>query len=218
MKIKICGLCAEEDIFCVNEVKPDYIGFVFAESRRRLSFEGAAGLKRLLSPEITAVGVFVDAKVSEIVRCLTEGIVDVVQLHGRETEADIRTVRREIEAIRRESGRAGDEMQVIKAVKVRHPADVEAWVESSADYLLFDNGQGTGRCFDWRCLKGVERDFFLAGGLKPENVAMACRQVHPYCLDVSSGVETGGRKDGEKIRRMVNLLREEQERNAGRRI
>lgn len=191
MKIKICGLSRPEDIEYANRLGPDYIGFVFAKSSRQISYGQAARLKDSLRRGITAVGVFVDAPLHEIINCLEMGIIDMAQLHGQETERDIRSIR---------SAAAGP---VIKAVKVRSQGDVEKWLNSSADYLLFDSGQGTGKAFDWSLLHGVERDFFLAGGIGAENMEEACRLVKPWCIDVSSGAETNGVKDPQKMAKLI---------------
>lgn len=191
MKIKICGLCRQEDIGYANRLGPDYIGFVFAKSRRQVTYGQAARMKDFLRPGIGAVGVFVDAPLHEIVNCLEMGIIDMAQLHGQETEEDIQYIR------------AVTARPVIKAVKVRTRADVDAWLDSSADYLLFDNGQGTGQAFDWRCLEGVDREFFLAGGIGADNMEEACRMVKPWCIDVSSGAETDGVKDPGKMAALI---------------
>ncbi|MDE5892436.1 MAG: phosphoribosylanthranilate isomerase, partial [Acetatifactor sp.] len=159
MKIKICGLSRLEDIACVNRLQPDYIGFVFwPRSKRFVSRQQAAQLKALLSPAIRAVGVFVDAPLEEVEGLLTDGIIDMAQLHGEETEEDIRY----LQAV---TGRP-----VIKAVKVHSRQDVEAWLDSEADYLLFDSGMGSGQTFDWSLLEGVNRPYFLAGGLGLDNL------------------------------------------------
>lgn len=190
-KIKICGLFREEDIGYANRVMPDYIGFVFWEhSRRYVTHEQAAKLRKLLKPEIKAVGVFVDAPLPEIVSLLEEGVIEIAQLHGNETEEDIQYLQ------------AVTGKQVIKAVKVKNRYDVEAWLDSSADYLLFDSGMGSGATFDWSLLTDIDRAFFLAGGLKPENIRQAVDTVHPYAVDVSSGVETDGVKDLSKMQKI----------------
>lgn len=196
VRIKICGLSREEDIEYANQVMPDYIGFVFWEhSRRYVSHERAAMLRRSLKSEIQAVGVFVDAPPEEIVSLLREGVIDMAQLHGEETEE-------EIQYLQAVTGRP-----VMKAVKVRSRRDVEAWLDSSAEYLLFDSGMGSGIAFDWGLLADVPRDFFLAGGLRPENLKQAVETVRPYAVDLSSGVETGGFKDLGKMRRAVTAVR-----------
>lgn len=200
MKIKICGLSRPEDIEYANRIRPDFIGFVFWEkSRRRVTAEQAAELKRRLEPGISAVGVFVDAPWEEMISLLDAGVIDIAQLHGDESEEDIRYLR------------AAAHKPVIKAVQVRDRCDVDMWLGSSADFLLFDSGMGSGVSFDWRLLEGVERKFFLAGGLWPENIKALSETLSPYgiCpwgLDISSGVETDGVKDFEKMRAAVEAL------------
>lgn len=197
MKIKICGLSRPEDIACVNRLLPDYIGFVFwPKSRRAVTREQTAQLKALLSPLVRAVGVFVEAPLEEIVGLLADGIIDIAQLHGRETETDIRY-------LQEMTGRP-----VIKAVKVHERSDVEAWLGSGADYLLFDSGMGSGKAFDRSLLGEVGRPYFLAGGLGPDNLEPVLVQGGPYGVDLSSSVETEGRKDPEKMRRVVELVRQ----------
>ena len=187
MKIKICGLTRPEDIACVNRLLPDYIGFVFwLRSRRLVTRQQAAQLKAMLSPEIRAVGVFVNAPMEEVAGLLAEGIIDMAQLHGEESEED---------------------KPIIKAVKVHGRQDVEAWLGSAADYLLFDSGMGSGQTFDWSLLEGVKRPYFLAGGLGPENLEQVLIQDGPYGVDLSSSLETDGRKDPEKMRRVMELVR-----------
>ena len=198
MKIKICGLFREEDIEYANEVKPDYIGFVFAKSRRQISYEQAKQLKAKLDEGIVTVGVYVDAPVREVVKCLEHGIIDVAQLHGNETEEDIQYIK------------AVTCKPVIKAIKVKQLVDIEAWLDSSADYLLLDNGQGTGQSFDWNILHDINilnRKFFLAGGIHADNIQDAILSVSPYCIDVSSGAETNGLKDINKMRKLTEKVR-----------
>lgn len=196
MKIKICGLRRPEDVQYANEVKPDYVGFILAKGfRRSISAEEARALKKLLDPDILAVGVFVDDEPEEIVSLLREGVIDLAQLHGRETEEDVLYVK------------AASGKPVIKAVKAENRYAVEAWLDTAADFLLFDSGTGSGETFDWKILKDVSREFFLAGGLHAENMREACQRVHPYGVDLSSGVETEGFKDLEKMRRAVGIAR-----------
>ena len=193
--IKICGLSPPADIQAVNEAGPDYIGFVFAKSRRRVSPEKARALRAGLSPGIRAVGVFVDAALPEILALTADGTLDMVQLHGGEDEAFIRRVQAE-------TGKP-----IVKAVRVKSRADVLHWRESAADFLLLDNGAGgTGRVFDWSLLPPLDRPWFLAGGLTADNIGAAL-ELRPYCLDVSSGAETDGIKDTEKIKRIVAMVR-----------
>lgn len=183
MKVKMCGLYRPEDIDYANEVQPDYVGFVFyPKSHRVVTKEQAAEYRKKLSPGIRTVGVFVNEDPKTIIELLEEGILDVAQLHGDETEEDIQYLQ------------AVCGKPVIKAVKVRDRYDVEAWLDSSADYLLFDNGMGTGQAFDWSVLDGIDREFFLAGGLQSENLTEAMEVVRPYALDISSGIESNRKK------------------------
>lgn len=195
-KIKICGLRSEEDISYVNELRPDYVGFVFLEGRRRyISPPEAARLRKRLEPTIQSVGVFVDEPVENVAALLKEGTIQLAQLHGREDEHYARELKRLCDK------------PVIKAFIIRTPADVEEALAYPADYLLLDNGLGTGEVFDWTLIKNIERPFFLAGGLTPDNVRKAISDVCPYGVDVSSGVETKGRKDYRKIKAFIESAR-----------
>ncbi|MCM1325336.1 MAG: phosphoribosylanthranilate isomerase [Bacteroidales bacterium] len=195
MKIKICGLFRPEDTEYVNQVKPDYIGFVFYEKSSRYVTAGQAkALREKLRDDIKVVGVFLNAPMEEVISLLQEGIIDMAQLHGDETEEDILYVK------------AVTAKPVIKAVKVRERFEAEAWLDSAADYLLFDSGAGSGKTFDWRILEGIDRDFFLAGGLRADNLPEAVK-LQPFAVDLSSGVETEGVKDFAKIKAAVELIR-----------
>lgn len=195
-KIKICGLRRAEDVAAVNQYPPDYIGFVFAEDRKRyVPPKEAAALRRMLAPEITAVGVFVNADTDFVIALMREGIFEIAQLHGQESEEQVRR-------IKEATGKP-----VIKAVSVKTTADIDAWRGSSADYLLFDNGiGGTGRQFDWSLLRGYEKPFFLAGGINSANLNSALA-TGAYAVDISGGVETDGYKDAAKIAEAVRLVR-----------
>ncbi len=202
VRIKICGLTREEDIAAVNEFLPDYIGFVFAErSRRYIGAARAAELKRRLDGRICAVGVFVDAEEEFIYRLAAEGVIDAVQLHGRES-ADY------AERVRRATG-----LPVVKAVSMTAPDAGKTllhWENSAVDFLLLDSGGGgTGKPFDHAGIGKIGKPFFLAGGLTPGSVAAAAKRVHPFAVDVSSGVETDGKKDREKIAEAIRRLRNE---------
>lgn len=188
-----------EDITYVNEAKPEYIGFVFwPKSKRAVGDEQAAELKKSLDPSIQAVGVFVNETPKRIIQLLKKQIIDLAQLHGEETEE-------QIERIRRETGKP-----VIKAVKIRTREDILAGIQTKADYLLLDSGMGSGETFDWNTIPQIEKPFFLAGGLYPGNVEEAVQNFHPYAVDVSSGVETDGKKDEAKIREFIRRVRDEQ--------
>ena len=198
-RIKIYGLTRLEDITYVNEAKTEYIGFVFwPKSKRAVGDKQAAELKKSLDPSIQAVGVFVNETPERIIQLLKKQIIDLAQLHGEETEE-------QIERIRRETGKP-----VIKAVKIRTREDILAGIQTKADYLLLDSGMGSGETFDWNTIPQIEKPFFLAGGLYPGNVEEAVQNFHPYAVDVSSGVETDGKKDETKIREFIRRVRDEQ--------
>jgi phosphoribosylanthranilate isomerase len=199
MKIKICGLFRYEDIEAVNDAFPDYAGFVFAESRRKLSPQKAREFRRILRREINAVGVFVNAAMEDIERVVMDGIIDTVQLHGSEDEGYIGKLK------------TGCGVKIIKAIRVAGKEDIAAWENSAADFLLLDGGAGDGRQFDWGLIGRMGRmkkPFFLAGGINPENLnAAVC--LNPYCVDISSGAETGGFKDRGKIFALVKGVKHE---------
>ena len=195
-KIKLCGLSRDADIDAANRLLPEYIGFVFAEkSRRYISRKKAEELKKRLNPAVLTVGVFVNSPAEEIVGLLQDGVIDLAQLHGQESST-------EIARLRELTGKP-----VIRAFRVRHPEDVREAEASPADLILLDAGAGDGKTFDWEIAGSVRRPYFLAGGLTPENAGEAVRQLHPYALDVSSGIETGGVKDPEKMRSFMRSIR-----------
>ena len=195
-KIKMCGLSSIEDIEAANAIKPDYIGFVFAEiSKRRVSAPEASKLKSKLDPDIKAVGVFLDDKLDFVASMLNLGIVDVVQLHGSENEEYIEKVR-EI-----------TNKPIIKAFIIRSKEDVERAEKSTADYILLDGGKGEGRSFNWKLLESIKRPYFLAGGLNADNAEAAVADLHPFAVDVSTGIESGGVKDKEKMAAFVTAVR-----------
>ena len=199
-RIKLCGLKRPEDIRTANALLPDYIGFVFAQkSSRCVTPERAAELKGLLDPRIRAVGVFVDEKPQEVARLLNAGVIDLAQLHGHEDEAYLERLR------------GLTDRPLIQAFRIRSRADVDRALRSSADHLLLDAGAGTGTTFDWSLLGDLPRPCFLAGGLHPGNVGEAVRRLHPYGVDVSSGIETNGHKDAEKMASFVLNVRKEDE-------
>ena len=194
MRIKICGLTRAEDIEAVNAYRPDYVGFVFAPSRRRVSAEEAERLKALLRPDIVAVGVFRDETPEAVADLLRRGVMDMAQLHGGETPEYVAQLRRLTGA------------PVIKAIGLPTPELVGVW-EGAADYLLLDSASGgSGQCLDWDSTPIPDTPWFLAGGLDAENLERAAR-YRPYGLDISSGAETAGRKDPEKIRILIEKAR-----------
>ncbi len=195
-RIKLCGLSRPCDMEAANALKPDYIGFVFApESRRYVPPRQAAALKGLLSPDIAAVGVFVGEAPETVADLLNRGVIDIAQLHGDEDENDLWRLRQLTDR------------PVIRAFRIRREQDAEMAESSSADYVLLDSGAGTGRAFDWQWVRRMQRPFFLAGGLDPENVEMAVKLLRPFAVDVSSGIETDGRKDHGKMAAFVAAVR-----------
>ena len=255
LKVKMCGISKVETIPAVVEAKPDYMGLVFAPSKRQVTVDQAKTLVEELHKQygnrysreevqcsndvvqdgavigavqegtatgdahegtltstenasptlihqeaIKTVGVFVNETLENLVTIATEVNLDVVQLHGDEDEAFIQSLKERTN------------VEIWKAVQIRSAADAEAWIDSSADMLLFDayhkdERGGTGEVFDWSCLDDFERPFMLAGGIDSTNVARAIRTVRPYGIDISSGIETEGVKDNEKIKAFTNIVR-----------
>lgn len=197
-KIKICGLRRPEDIAYVNEAKPDFAGFIIdvPKSRRNVPREKVWELTALLSPEILPVGVFVNAPMETILSLVTDGTLKAVQLHGQESQSYLEELKKQVA------------VPLIRAFSIRSPEDLTGAEKSPADFVLLDNGAGgTGETFDWSLLSSFDRPFFLAGGLRLENIAEAVSRFHPYALDLSSGVETDGYKDKEKIIAAVAAVR-----------
>lgn len=221
-KVKMCGISKIETIPAVIEANPDYMGLVFAPSKRQVTVEQAKALVEELHKQyanrynrdaeqysnqtlihqefIKTVGIFVNETLDNLVTIATEVNLDAVQLHGDEDEAFIQSLKERTN------------VEVWKAVQIRSAADAEAWIDSSADMLLFDayhkdERGGMGEVFDWSCLDEFERPFMLAGGIDSTNVARAIRTVRPYGIDISSGIETEGVKDDEKIKAFTNIVR-----------
>lgn len=215
-KVKMCGISKVETIPAVVEVKPDYMGLVFAPSKRQVTVDQAKTLVEELHKEcalkygsdtehdkndtIKTVGVFVNETVDNLVTIANEANLDAVQLHGDEDETFIQSLKERTN------------VEVWKAVQIRSAADVEKWIDSSADMLLFDayhkdERGGTGEVFDWSSLDAFERPFMLAGGIDSTNVARAIRTVRPYGIDISSGIETNGVKDDEKITAFTKIVK-----------
>lgn len=186
-KVKICGLSTVEAVETAVLAGADYIGFVFAESKRQVSQEQAHELAKLVTGKTKIVGVFVSPSLEELEQAIGQVPLDIVQIHGMFDEALIPKI----------------SVPVIRAIQL---SDQEAKVTSPADFLLFDAPvAGSGRTFDWDLLKDqkIQQDFFIAGGLTVDNVRQARETFQPYALDVSSGVETDGRKDIEKIKAFI---------------
>ena len=215
-KVKMCGISKVETIPAVVEAKPDYMGLVFAPSKRQVTVDQAKTLVEELhrgyaqkygsdtehdkNDTIKTVGVFVNETVDNLVTIANEANLDAVQLHGDEDEAFIQSLKERTN------------VEVWKAIQIRTAADTEKWIDSSADMLLFDayhkdERGGTGEVFDWSSLDAFERPFMLAGGIDSTNVARAIRTVRPYGIDISSGIETNGMKDDKKITAFTKIVK-----------
>ena len=188
-KIKLCGMTRDEDILVCNRLKPDYVGFVFwSKSKRLVTKEKAKHLKDLLDKDIKSVGVFVDEDINYVKELFNEGIIDVIQLHGSEDEDYISDLKSSL-----------NNPVIIKSFKADTEENINLSLKSSADYIIYDPGKGDGMQFNWDKIKNVSRDYFLAGGLDSGNVGEAIKLLHPYCVDVSSGIESDGLKDADKM-------------------
>lgn len=200
-RIKLCGLSRLCDIETANKLKPDYIGFVFApQSRRYITPEQAVAMKRLLDPGICAVGVFTDETPVGAAELLNRGVIDMAQLHGSEDEAYIRKLRKLTDR------------PIIRAFQIKNGKDAAEAEQSQADYILLDSGAGTGTAFNWDLIKNIKKSYFLAGGLDAENVPYGIKALHPFAVDVSSGIETDGKKDYGKMAAFVAAVRKEDQR------
>lgn len=215
-KVKMCGISKVETIPAVVEAKPDYMGLVFAPSKRQVTVEQAKILIEELhrgyakkygsntehdkNDTIKTVGVFVNETVDNLVTIANEANLDALQLHGDEDETFIQSLKERTN------------VEVWKAIQIRTAADTEKWIDSSVDMLLFDayhkdERGGTGEVFDWSSLDAFERPFMLAGGIDSTNVARAIRTVRPYGIDISSGIETNGVKDDKKITAFTKIVK-----------
>lgn len=195
-KVKMCGLRREIDIEYVNRLLPDYIGYVFVKKRRRyISPEQAAELTAMLDKRIIPVGVFIDEPIENVISLVKSGTIKIAQLHGSENENYIAELHRE-------------DITVIKAFIIKNENDAIQAEKSSADHILLDSGMGSGKLFDHALLKNIRRPYFLAGGLDWESAGNAVRQLAPYALDVSSGIETDGFKDFEKMKKFMASVRD----------
>lgn len=197
MRIKLCGLFRDEDIGFANRARPDYVGWVFAPSRRQVSTEWALRARERLDSGIVAVGVFADAPVERVIGLLRTRAIDMAQLHGSETE----------DYIARLQGETG--APVIRAIRVTGPDSISQHLQTRAEYLLLDAGAGQGRTFEWQWIGKPGRPFFLAGGIDLSNLDRA-RAHAPFAVDVSSGAETGGVKDGDKMMELTRRAHDEQ--------
>lgn len=225
---KICGLRRPQDAEAANRVRQDLAGMILSPGfGRSIDLQTACSLRETLDPGIRTVGVFVDAGEEEILRFVQSGCIDMIQLHGAESDERIRRIR------------SLTDLPVIKVFRIREQRDLEAAAASAAEWILLDSGTGSGQTFDWDLLETFLREhdpgrqqgkapggrkqpgpdpvtplfpgehpWILAGGLSPENVADAVRRFHPTGVDVSSRVETDGWKDPVKMAAFVQAVRE----------
>lgn len=208
VKVKICGIKRMEDVSYVNQYLPDYIGFVFADTKRKVTLETAAELAKELDPKIQKVGVSVKGDIGLLTEALSGGTVDYLQLHGDET----REYEEELFAHLIDSGVANPWEKCIKAYRIRDAEDFKRVGETKCEWILLDTYSpalpgGTGERFNWDLIKGIDQPFFLAGGIGLHNVEQAIKEVKPYAIDVSSSLETDGVKDKEKIRLFMERIR-----------
>ena len=196
-KLKICGIKSHEDVAIINRERPDYCGFIidFPKSHRSITKDVARELAREVNDSIEKVGVFVNSPIEDVISLLKGGVIDMAQLHGDEDEEYICRVQVE------------SNQPVMKAIIVRDEFDIFRAKESPADMVLLDAGKGSGALFNWDLIQGMNRKYFLAGGLDENNVTKAVHQLHPYALDLSSSLETNGHKDPQKVKRIMDILR-----------
>lgn len=189
-RVKICGLRRHKDIEIVNECLPDYVGFIinYPKSFRSVSVRQVQEMVRELDPSIQAVGVFVDEEIENVISCIKETGIDIVQLHGHESDDYIRTLQQYV--------------PVIKAFVIRNERDIQEALKSPADFILLDQGKGSGKSFDWSLIPRIERPYFLAGGITLDNIEKI-KGIEPYGIDVSSSCETERVKDKEKVKLMI---------------
>jgi phosphoribosylanthranilate isomerase len=211
VKLKICGIKRIEDINIINKYKIDYIGFVFAESPRKISFNKARELSNLLNNNIVPVGVFVNENINFIVKLYKEKIIKIAQLHGTEDENYIKNLKN------KSYNETGTQIPIINAIEIKNininslNKKLSKLNETSADYIILDSGKGSGKPFNWNLIdknKTLKKPFFLAGGLNNKNLRLAINEFNPYAVDLSSGVETDGFKDEEKIKEIVEIVKQ----------
>ncbi len=208
-KIKVCGIRRIEDIEYVNNSRPDYVGFVFAESKRRVSVETVITLGSKLGRGIKKVGIFVNEAAESVMDTAKRCSLDVVQLHGSETPEYVENLQRMIKKDLKLN------VEVWKAIRVKDIRSIEQMECFKADAFVLDAFSegiygGTGKAFDWGIAIEAKKHgkVFLAGGLNLQNVQEAVKAVKPYGVDVSSGVETDGFKDRQKVREFILKVRE----------
>jgi phosphoribosylanthranilate isomerase len=200
MRIKICGLFRGEDIDYVNEARPDYAGFVFAGSKRQVSAVLAQHLRFRLADDIIPVGVFMNAPIADVAALYRNGVISIAQLHGGEDESYISALKKKCDT---------GNSEPIRIIKVIKSEELKSCIcATAADYYLVDSGAGTGKTFNWQKLSPIKfpKPWFLAGGVNLKNIKQAMT-LNPFAVDISSGAETDGIKDREKILQLVSIAR-----------
>ena len=190
-KVKICGLSTREAVEVAVNSGADYIGFVFAKSKRQVGIKQASHLAQFIPKAVQKVGVFVSPTLMELQEAIVKVPLDLVQIHGEFSDEDFEKL----------------DVPSIRAIPVEKTLEE---IETKADFLLFDAPlAGSGKTFDWELLKNqvIEKPYFLAGGLTVDNVKQAITFFRPYAVDVSSGVETDGKKDLLKIMRFIESVK-----------
>lgn len=190
-KVKICGLTTKEAVEVAVNSGADYIGFVFAKSKRQVGIKQASHLAQFIPKTVQKVGVFVSPTLMELQEAIVKVPLDLVQIHGEFSDEDFEKL----------------DVPSIRAIPVEKTLEE---IQTKADFLLFDAPlAGSGKTFDWELLKNqvIEKPYFLAGGLTVDNVKQAITFFRPYAVDVSSGVETDGKKDLLKIMRFIESVK-----------
>ena len=194
-RVKICGINSPEDVEIVNELKPDYVSFAFYKNKRQVTYEKARKLKQLLDKDIRVIGVFVDENTNVVASAANDDLLDVIEFHGNEGPGEIERIK------------AFTEKPIIQGFRIRSRADVELALDSHADSILMYSDSESGILMDWKLLTNVTRPYFLAGGLNADNIEKAIKICHPFAVSVTTGVETDGIKDREKMAAFIKMAR-----------
>ncbi len=194
-RVKICGINSPEDVEIVNELKPDYVSFAFYKNKRQVTYEKARKLKQILDKDIRVIGVFVDENTNVVASAANDDLLDVIEFHGNEGPGEIERIK------------AFTEKPIIQGFRIRSRADVELALDSHADSILMYSDSESGVPMDWKLLKNVTRPYFLAGGLNADNIEKAIKICHPFAVSVTTGVETDGIKDREKMAAFIKMAR-----------
>ncbi|MDP4181747.1 MAG: phosphoribosylanthranilate isomerase [Bacillota bacterium] len=219
-KIKICGIRRKEDVGYVNKYMPEFIGFIFAPSKRRVSYEEAFELGKALNPGIKKVGVFVNESLDNVIEAVKKAGLDIVQIHGDEGPEYIEELKEKLKTlsnegnIEREQAAQKGRVEIWKVFRVKDETSLSQMANFKADAFILDtfvegSYGGVGKTFDWELAVNAKKygKIILAGGLTSNNLIKARNIVSPLALDVSSGVETDGFKDEKKICDFISMAR-----------